>query len=92
MHKTHRLHQSDDDKVRSLLTAYLNGVKRIVKKREDFEYSVLWLSNTLRLLHNMNQYSGDKPFQLENTIRENDQCLRNFDLSECRIVLSNVSL
>ncbi|KAF7384169.1 hypothetical protein HZH66_012419 [Vespula vulgaris] len=83
---------NDDDKVRSLLTAYLNGVKRIVKKREDFEYSVLWLSNTLRLLHNMKQYSGDKPFQLENTIRQNDQCLRNFDLSEYRIVLSNVSL
>ncbi|XP_043680651.1 unconventional myosin-Va isoform X1 [Vespula pensylvanica] len=83
---------NDDDKVRSLLTAYLNGVKRIVKKREDFEYSVLWLSNTLRLLHNMKQYSGDKPFQLENTMRQNDQCLRNFDLSEYRIVLSNVSL
>ncbi|KAK2576101.1 hypothetical protein KPH14_007435 [Odynerus spinipes] len=83
---------NDDDKVRSLLTAYLNGVKRIVKKRDDFEYSVLWLSNTLRLLHNMKQYSGDKPFQLENTPRQNEQCLRNFDLSEYRIVLSNVSL
>ncbi|XP_014602848.1 PREDICTED: unconventional myosin-Va isoform X1 [Polistes canadensis] len=83
---------NDDDKVRSLLTAYLNSVKRIVKKREDFEYSVLWLSNTLRLLHNMKQYSGDKPFQIENTPRQNDQCLRNFDLSEYRTVLSNVGL
>lgn len=83
---------NDDDKVRSLLTNYLNMVKRVVKKREDFEYSVLWLVNTLRLLHNMKQYSGDKPFQMENTPRQNDQCLRNFDLSEYRSVFGNVSV
>lgn len=83
---------NDDDKVRTLLTGYLNAVKRVIKKREDFEYGVLWLSNTLRLLHNMKQYSGDKPFQIENTPRQNEQCLRNFDLSEYRVVLSNVAL
>lgn len=83
---------NDDDKVRSLLTGYLNGVKRLIKKREDFESGVLWLSNTLRLLHNMKQYSGEKPFQIENTPRQNDQCLRNFDLSEYRRVLSDIAL
>ncbi|XP_008202902.1 unconventional myosin-Va isoform X2 [Nasonia vitripennis] len=83
---------NDDDKVRSLLTSYLNTVKRVIKRKDDFESSVLWLSNTLRLLHNMKQYSGDKPFQLENTPRQNEQCLRNFDLSEYRVVLSNVAL
>ena len=83
---------NDDDKVRSLLTGYLNVVKKVIKKREDFDSSVLWLSNTLRLLHNMKQYSGDKPFQIENTLRQNDQCLRNFDLSEYRVVLSNLAL
>ncbi|XP_015519328.2 unconventional myosin-Va isoform X1 [Neodiprion lecontei] len=83
---------NDDDKVKSLLTAYLNGVKRVIKKREDFEYSVLWLSNTLRLLHNMKQYSGEKPFQIENTPRQNDQCLRNFDLAEYRVILGNVTV
>ncbi|EZA57445.1 Myosin-Vb [Ooceraea biroi] len=83
---------NDDDKVRSLLTEYLNAVKRVLKKRDDFDSRVLWLSNTLRLLHNMKQYSGDKPFQLENTPRQNDQCLRNFDLSEYRVVLTNVAL
>ncbi|KAG7189228.1 hypothetical protein KM043_008789 [Ampulex compressa] len=83
---------NDDDKVRSLLTGYLNAVKRVVRKRVDFDYGVLWLSNTLRLLHNMKQYSGDKPFQIENTPRQNEQCLRNFDLSEYRVVLSNVAL
>ncbi|XP_015117922.1 unconventional myosin-Va isoform X2 [Diachasma alloeum] len=83
---------NDDDKVRTLLTGYLNAVKKVIKKREDFDSSVLWLSNTLRLLHNMKQYSGDKPFQIENTPRQNAQCLRNFDLSEYRVVLSNVAL
>ncbi|XP_076285323.1 dilute class unconventional myosin isoform X2 [Lasioglossum baleicum] len=83
---------NDDQKVRQLLTSYLNAVKRVVKKREDFDSSVLWLSNTLRLLHNLKQYSGDKPFQIENTPRQNEQCLRNFDLNEYRVVLSNVAL
>ncbi|XP_032683179.1 unconventional myosin-Va isoform X3 [Odontomachus brunneus] len=83
---------NDDDKVRSLLTEYLNVAKRVIKKRDDFDTRVLWLSNTLRLLHNMKQYSGDKPFQIENSPRQNDQCLRNFDLSEYRVVLSNVAL
>ncbi|XP_026669743.1 unconventional myosin-Va isoform X2 [Ceratina calcarata] len=83
---------NDDEKVRLLLTNYLNVVKRVVKKREDFDSSVLWLSNTLRLLHCMKQYSGDKPFQIKNTPRQNEQCLRNFDLSEYRVVLSNFAL
>lgn len=83
---------NDDEKVRLLLTGYLNAVKRVVKKREDFDSSVLWLSNTLRLLHNMKQYSGDIPFQTANTPRQNEQCLKNFDLSEYRVVLSNVAL
>lgn len=83
---------NDDEKVRALLTGYLNAVKRVIKKRDDFDSAVLWLSNTLRLLHSMKQYSGDKPFQIENSPRQNEQCLRNFDLSEYRVVLSNVGV
>lgn len=82
---------NDDDKVRSLLTEYLKTVKRVVKNF-GFDASVLWLSNTLRLLHNLKQYSGDKPFQLENTPRQNNQSLKNFDLSEYRGVLGNVAV
>uniref|UniRef100_A0ABD2WEW9 Unconventional myosin-Va n=1 Tax=Trichogramma kaykai TaxID=54128 RepID=A0ABD2WEW9_9HYME len=82
---------NDGDKLRALLTAYLDTVKRVVKKHSDFEVSVLWLSNTLRLLHNMKQYSGDKPFQLENSPRQNEQCLRNFELGDFRVELSNVA-
>lgn len=83
---------NDDDKIRSLLIEYLNAVKCVLKKRDDLDSRVLWLSNTLRLLHNMKQYSGDKPFQIENTPRQNEQYLRNFDLSEHRRVLSNMAL
>lgn len=83
---------NDDDKVTMLLTGYLNAVKRVIKKRDDFDSTVLWLSNTLRILHNLKQYSGDKPFQMENTARQNEQCLRNFDLSEYRSVLSDVGV
>lgn len=40
----------------------------------------------------MKQYSGDKSFQEENTPKQNEQCLRNFDLAEYRQVLSDVAV
>jgi len=84
---------NDDDKVRSLLTATINTIKKVIKKRhEDLDTTVLWLSNTLRLLHNLKQYSGDKTFQAENTPKQNEQCLHNFDLSEYRQVLSDIAV
>ncbi|XP_046984873.1 unconventional myosin-Va [Schistocerca americana] len=84
---------NDDEKVRSLLTATINTIKKVTKKRhDDMDTTVLWLSNTLRLLHNLKQYSGDKTFQTENTPRQNEQCLRNFDLSEYRQVLSDIAV
>lgn len=40
---------NDDDKVRSLLTAIINTVKKLIKKKhEDLDTTVLWLSNVLR--------------------------------------------
>lgn len=84
---------NDENKVRSLLTAFINGIKKVIKKRhEDFETSVLWMSNTLRMLHNLKQYSGDKAFQTHNTSKQNEQCLRYFDLSEYRQVLSDIAV
>ncbi|CAG2062811.1 unnamed protein product, partial [Timema podura] len=65
----------------------------VIKRRhEDLETTILWLSNTLRLLHNLKQYSGDKTFQAENTPKQNEQCLKNFDLSEYRQVLSDIAV
>ncbi|XP_013411638.1 unconventional myosin-Va-like [Lingula anatina] len=84
---------NDDEKVRSLLTNVINGIKRVVKKRhEDVESVTMWLANTCRLLHNFKQYSGDKAFQTENTPKQNEHCLRNFDLSEYRQVLSDLAV
>ena len=50
-----------DEKIKSFLTATINAVRRLIKKRhEDLDTSVLWLVNTCRLLHNLKQYSGEK--------------------------------
>lgn len=77
----------NDEKVRTLLTGAINGLRKVIKKRsDDLDTHVLWLSNTLRLLHTLKQYSGDKSFQAENTAAQNEQCLRNFDLSQYRQV------
>ncbi|XP_025829097.1 unconventional myosin-Va [Agrilus planipennis] len=84
---------NDEEKVKALLSSFTNSVKRVVRKRnEDFETMVLWESNTIRLLHNMKQYSGDKAFQSKNTPKQNEQCLRNFDLSEYRQVISDMAV
>jgi hypothetical protein len=40
----------------------------------------------------LKQYSGDKTFQAENTQKQNEQCLQNFDLSEYRQVLSDIAV
>lgn len=40
----------------------------------------------------MKQYSGDKTFQQKNTTKQNEQCLRNFDLSEYRQVISDIAV
>lgn len=89
----HSDYVNDDEKVRSLLTSTVNGIKRVIRKRhEDLEMVTLWLANTCRLLHNLKQYSGDKAFQHENTPKQNEQCLRNFDLSEYRQVLSDIAV
>ncbi|KAJ8311363.1 hypothetical protein KUTeg_010718 [Tegillarca granosa] len=84
---------NDDEKVRSLLTSTINGIKKCVKKHhEDLDRVTLWLANTCRLLHTLKQYSGEKSFQSENTPRQNEHCLRNFDLSEYRQVFSDLAV
>lgn len=39
----------------------------------------------------MKQYSGDTVFQKTNTQKQNEHCLKNFDLSEYRQVFSDIS-
>ncbi|BFZ14098.1 hypothetical protein BsWGS_17137 [Bradybaena similaris] len=84
---------NDDEKVKSLLTATINGIRKVVKRHsDDLERITLWLANTCRLLHTLKQYSGEKQFQIENTPKQNEQSLRNFDLSEYRQVFSDLAV
>ncbi|XP_030324179.1 unconventional myosin-Vb [Calypte anna] len=84
---------NDDQKVHSLLTSTINGVKKVLKKHsEDFEMTSFWLANTCRLLHCLKQYSGDVGFMTRNTAKQNEHCLKNFDLTEYRQVLSHLSI
>uniref|UniRef100_A0A8C8BPS4 Myosin VB n=1 Tax=Otus sunia TaxID=257818 RepID=A0A8C8BPS4_9STRI len=84
---------NDDQKVHSLLTSTINGVKKVLKKHnEDFEMTSFWLANTCRLLHCLKQYSGDAGFMTQNTPKQNEHCLKNFDLTEYRQVLSHLSI
>lgn len=85
---------NDDEKVRKLLTCVIQNVKKVINKKGvgDFEVGVLWLGNVLRLLHTLKQYSGDPSFQSQNTSTQNEQALKNFDLSEYRQVLSDVAV
>ncbi|XP_038590321.1 unconventional myosin-Vb [Micropterus salmoides] len=88
----HADYVNDDQKVESLLTSTINGIKKVLKKNEDFETTSFWLANTSRLLHCLKQYSGDEVFMTQNSAKQNEHCLKNFDLTEYRQVLSDLSI
>ncbi|XP_019577042.2 unconventional myosin-Vb isoform X2 [Rhinolophus sinicus] len=89
----HADYVNDDLRVHSLLTSTINGIKKVLKKHnDDFEMTTFWLSNTCRLLHCLKQYSGDEGFMTQNTAKQNEHCLKNFDLTEYRQVLSDLSI
>ncbi|KAG7321111.1 hypothetical protein KOW79_015526 [Hemibagrus wyckioides] len=84
---------NDDQKVHSLLTSTINAIKKLLKKNsEDFEMTSFWLANTSRLLHCLKQYSGEETFLTQNTSKQNEHCLKNFDLAEYRQVLSDLGI
>ncbi|XP_029371529.1 unconventional myosin-Vb isoform X2 [Echeneis naucrates] len=84
---------NNDQKVESLLTATINAIKKVLKKNnDDFEMTSFWLANTSRLLHCLKQYSGDEVFMTQNSAKQNEHCLKNFDLAEYRTVLSDLSI
>ncbi|TFK02154.1 Unconventional myosin-Vb [Platysternon megacephalum] len=76
----------DEHRIRSLFTAAVSGIKRVVKKHsEDFDVVALWLANTCCLINCLRQYGGDQSYRLANTPKQNQHCLRNFDLaSHCQ--------
>ncbi|KAM4807530.1 unconventional myosin-Vb isoform 2-T2 [Rhinophrynus dorsalis] len=89
----HADYVNDDQKVHSLLTSTINGIKKVLKKHNnDFQITSFWLSNSSRLLHCLKQYSGDEGFMTSNSSKQNEHCLKNFDLTEYRQVLSDLSI
>ena len=82
----HLDHINDDKNVRSLIQGGISHNKKTIKKRgqSDIELKTLWLSNSLRLLHCLKQYSEEVQFQGSSTPAQVEHCLRNFDLSAYR--------
>ena len=85
---------NDEDAVRSLIQGAISLVKKFIKKRgsNDLEVKALWLSNMLRILHNLKQFSGERQFQVGSSPKQVEQCLRNFDLTDYRRVLSDIAM
>lgn len=89
----HTDYVNDAEKVQCMLNDTVFAIRKVVKKRhEDIDYTVMWLANTCRFMHNLKQYSGEKQFQVENTPKQNEQCLRNFDLSQYRQIMSDIAV
>ncbi|XP_078540967.1 unconventional myosin-Vc [Lissotriton helveticus] len=84
---------NEADRLKSLMNTTINGIKEVIKDNaEDFEILSFWLSNTFHFLNCLKQYSGEEEFMKHNTPRQNMNCLKNFDLSEYRQILSDLAI
>ncbi|XP_015147455.2 unconventional myosin-Vc isoform X2 [Gallus gallus] len=84
---------NDADMLKSFINVTIDGIKQVVKENsEDFEMLSFWLSNTYYFLNCLKQYSGEEEFMKYNTPRQNKNCLKHFDLSEYRQVLSDLAI
>ncbi|XP_034763494.2 unconventional myosin-Vc-like isoform X2 [Acipenser ruthenus] len=89
----HADYLNDADKLKSLMNSIINGVKQVIQDHpEDFETLSFWLSNTCHLLNCLKQYSGEEEFMKHNSPRQNKNCLKNFDLSEHRQIISDLAI
>ncbi|NWX31458.1 MYO5C protein, partial [Notiomystis cincta] len=84
---------NDADMLKSFMSVTIDGIKQVVKEHsEDFEMLSFWLSNTYYFLNCLKQYSGEEEFMKYNTPRQNKNCLKHFDLSEYRQILSDLAI
>ncbi|KAF6738864.1 Unconventional myosin-Vc [Oryzias melastigma] len=89
----HADYLNDDAKLKSLMSAIICGVKKVIVSRcKDFELLSFWLSNTHQLINCLKQYSGEEEFLKQSTPRQKKNCLRNFDLSEHRQIFSDLAI
>ena len=80
---------NDDKQVRSLLNNAMVTMKRTVKRginNNNVEVLVLWLSNAVKLIILLKQYSGEEQYG------ELPESLKNFDLSEYRQLFSDIAI
>ncbi|XP_035498250.1 unconventional myosin-Va isoform X2 [Scophthalmus maximus] len=86
-------HVNNDRRVSNLLNSTISSIKGVIKRRgSDFEVVSFWLANTCRLMHCLKQYSGDEVFITQNTAKQNEHCLSNFELSEYQQVFSDLAI
>lgn len=76
-----------DTQVKTLLTNFIMAVKKIFKLPNKPETRVLWIVNTISLHNLLKQYGGNEEYMRFNNEHQNQQQLKNFDLSEYRIVI-----
>ncbi|NXX80200.1 MYO5C protein, partial [Urocolius indicus] len=84
---------NDADMLKSFMNVTIDGIKQVVQEHSDnFEMLSFWLSNTYYFLNCLKQYSGEEEFMKCNTPRQNKNCLKHFDLSEYRQILSDLAI
>uniref|UniRef100_A0A663LVN9 Myosin VC n=1 Tax=Athene cunicularia TaxID=194338 RepID=A0A663LVN9_ATHCN len=84
---------NDADMLKSFMNVTIDGIKQVVKDHsEDFEMLSFWLSNAYYFLNCLKQYSGEEEFMKSNTPHQNKNCLKHFDLSEYRQILSDLAI
>lgn len=76
-----------DTHVKTLLTNYILAVKKMYKVPNKLETRILWIVNSITLHNLLQQYGGNEEFMQYNTQLQNQQQLKNFDLSEYRNVI-----
>lgn len=76
-----------DNQVKTLLTNFILSVKKLYKVPNKVELRILWIVNSISLHNLLKQYGGNEEYMQFNTERQNQQQLKNFDLSEYRQVI-----
>jgi len=63
-----------------------------MKRKDDlFEYKIFWICNLCQLVNCLKQFSNDPVFRKENTSKQNDQCLKNLNLSEFHTIIKDLA-
>lgn len=76
-----------DNQVKTLLTNFILSVKKMFKMPNPVETRILWIVNSVMLHNLLKQYGGNEEYMQYNTETQNQQQLKNFDLSEYRQVI-----